>query len=132
MKLKFSIILLLLILFSACGSDSREEELETPKPVMVKDSIPTIKGDIIFLDSAAVIKGPDFIYGVHMDSMAFQLSEKLEPLKSDDFEMLPVTVEVKIIQNPRRDGWDEIIEIREIIATPKVVKDTLEGASEEE
>lgn len=119
-------------MFSACGNDSQEEALEIPKPEMVKDSIPTIQGDIIFLDSAAVIKGPGFIYGVHMDSMAFQLAEKLEPLKSDDFDMLPVTVEAKILPNPRRNGWDEIIEIRNIIATPKIIKDTLEGASEEE
>lgn len=129
--MKFNYLAILFcILLSACGNDSREEELKAPQQEIVKDSVPTLQGEFIFLDSAAVLKGPDFIYGVHIDSISLNLAEKLEPLKNDDFDMLPVVVKAKIIQNPRRDGWDEIIEIREIISTPKATKDTLKTTSE--
>ncbi|HET8855725.1 MAG TPA: hypothetical protein VFM60_07360 [Salinimicrobium sp.] len=123
-------ILICFFLVTACGNDAGEEALEVRQPLVEKDSIPTLSGEFIFLNDAAVLKGRDFIYGVQMDSTAMKLARKLEPLKKDNFDMVPVVLKAKIIPNPRRDGWDEIIEIRKIIQIPQMVSDSAVSAEE--
>lgn len=85
----------------------------------VPDSIQVLKGEFVYGKDAAVIRGENFVYGVTLDSMSNALSEKIAPLKSDDFEMIPVTVKAKILPNPARKGWEEVIEILEIVEVPE-------------
>lgn len=130
MKRMFFAILTTMVFFTSCGEDtSSSEEVETT-PVVVEDSIPTIRGEFIFLADAAVLKGKNFIYGVEIDSVSRRLADSVEPMKKDEFHMIPVVVRGKIIQNPGQEGWEEVIQIREIIeitseekAAPQVTKD---------
>lgn len=115
---KIIYISLCVLLFSACGNDSAEEILPEIHE-KVKDSIPVLKGDFIYLSNSAVLKGEDFIYGIKIDSLAQDLANQVELLKTDDFEMIPVVVRAKILKNPKSKGWDEIIEIRKIVEVPK-------------
>ena len=120
MKKGIVVILLALLSLTSCGSDSNED-LQPKEEVVVKDSIPTLKGEFIFLSDAAVFKGNDFVYGVTIDSISKDLAEQVEEYKADQFDMVPVTLKGKIIPNPGTKGWDEFIEIREVlsISVPK-------------
>lgn len=119
MRISVSFILLGLLFLTSCGREPQEDIMEVRQQEEVTDSIPTLEGEFIFLDGAAVLKGKDFIYGVEIDSLARKLADQVKPLKTDNFDMVPVTVKAKIILNPGRDGYDEIVQIREIIKIPK-------------
>ena len=120
MKRGIFVILLALLTLTSCGNDSNED-LQPKEEVVVKDSIPTLKGEFIFLSDAAVFKGNDFIYGVAIDSISKDLAKQVEAYKKDQFDMIPVTLKGKIISSPGTKGWDEFIEIREVlsISVPK-------------
>ncbi|APG60936.1 hypothetical protein [Christiangramia salexigens] len=126
MKKLFGIFIIALSLF-ACQDEDRKELMSQPEVEKVPDSIQVLKGDFVYGTDAAVIRGGNFVYGVSMDSMAKVLAKKVAPLKSNDFQMIPVTVKAKVIPNLDRDGWEEVIEIREIIEVPETgkVSDTI-------
>ncbi|MFD1079946.1 hypothetical protein, partial [Longispora fulva] len=109
---KLLAVLLIVFTFAACGDDSKEEEVTPAVNEVAQDSLKTIEGEFIYLADAAVLKGKDFIYGVELDSVSMELVEKVEPLKRDEFDMIPVVVRAKIIQNPGPEGWDELAQIR--------------------
>ncbi|WP_156879214.1 hypothetical protein [Salinimicrobium xinjiangense] len=124
-------ILTMLVMFTACGGDSASEEVDST-PVVAKDSIPTLEGEFIFLSDAAVLKGKNYIYGVRIDSTSKKLADSIEPMKRDEFHMIPVVVKGEIIKNPGRDGWEELVIIKEVLeispdiperSVPKVTKD---------
>ncbi|MCM8569472.1 hypothetical protein NE848_08780 [Gramella jeungdoensis] len=120
-------VLLLTLIFFSCQDEDRKELMEQPETEKVTDSIQVLTGEIVYGTNAAVIRGEDFVYGVTMDSLSKILAGKVAPLKSDDFDMIPVTVKAKILPNPQQEGWDEVIEIREIIEVPEAenVSDTI-------
>ena len=127
MKKLFGILLMSLILFS-CQDEERKDLMDAPTQEKVPDSIQVLEGDFVYTADAAVIRGEDFVYGVTQDSMSQMLSEKIAPFKADDFEMIPVKVKAKIVPNPQQEGWEEVIEILEIVEIPegKQVTDTIE------
>ena len=127
MKKLFGLLILSMILFS-CEDEDRRELMDQPQADKVPDSIQVLEGEFIYVADAAVLRGDGFVYGVTLDSMTQTLSDQVSPLKKDDFEMIPVTVKAKILPNPALEGWEEIIEIREIIKVPQVRKtsDTIE------
>ena len=120
MKKGILVILFAFLFLTSCGSDSGEE-LQPAEAEVVQDSIPTLKGEFIFLSDAAVFKGNDFVYGVAIDSVSKDLAKQVEAYKKDQFDMIPVTLKGKVIPNPGTKGWDEFIEIREVlsISVPK-------------
>ena len=103
------------ILFVSCQEDEQKELNTEPVTAKVQDSLEVLQGDYVYVADAAVLRGENFVYGVKQDSVAMLLSDKVSDLKSDDFEMIPVRVKAKILANPRLEGWDEIIEIKEIL-----------------
>src|SRR6056297_623861 len=107
MKERLVAILISLIMLSACGNDKKEKPVEEPTPEVVQDSLTTIEAEFIYLADAAVLKGRSFIYGVELDSVSMELVEKVKPLKRDEFDMVPVVVRAKIIENQSNEGWDE-------------------------
>lgn len=126
-----TIILFVAFLFTACGGDTGDDSLEMEQVQTVEDTIPTLQGRFIYLADAAVLKGDDFIYGVTLDSLGLELVEKVEPYKKESFDMVPVKVRARILQNPGQKGWDEFIEIREILEAP-VKGSALEDKASEE
>ncbi|HET8887079.1 MAG TPA: hypothetical protein VFM70_12090 [Salinimicrobium sp.] len=76
----------------------------------------TLNGEFIFVEDAAVLKGDDFIYGVVVDEKAKELAEKTKSYQKEKYDMIPVEVAAVIKENPNKDGWEKIIEIKEIIS----------------
>lgn len=124
---KFLLILALAISAFSCQDEGRQELLNQPETEKVPDSIQTLTGEFIYAGDAAILRGNDFVYGVTIDSMSKVLAEQVQPFKKEDFDMVSVKVKGKIVPNPRQDGWNENIEIREIIEIPEAEK-----ASEEQ
>ncbi|MFV8280957.1 hypothetical protein ACNKXS_05405 [Christiangramia marina] len=112
---RFFEIMMVAILLVSCQDDEQKELNTEPVTAKVQDSLEVLQGDYVYVADAAVLRGENFVYGVKQDSIAMLLSDKVSDLKSDDFEMIPVRVKAKILANPRLEGWDEIIEIKEIL-----------------
>lgn len=76
-----------------------------------------ISADFIYLDDVAVLKGSDFIYGVKIDDKARELAKRIESIKVDEFDMVPVVVKGVINKKEENEeGWDEIVSIKEIVS----------------
>jgi hypothetical protein len=107
------IICFLVVVISSCKNDITITD--NPANETVVDSISTISGEFIYIADAAVLKGDNFIYGVKIDEKAEELAKQIKPLKREDFDMVPVVIKGKIMSNNAEEGWDEIVEIREIL-----------------
>ncbi|WP_025742201.1 hypothetical protein [Aquimarina pacifica] len=101
MKHSSILIVLILTLFS-CKKETKNEEAQL------------IRGEFILTDEAAVIKGTDFIYGVVINDLTKELAKKVAPLQREKYDMVPVVVNGIITPNTE-EGWEEIVEIKEII-----------------
>ena len=84
-----------------------------------------LRGEYIYTDEAAVLYGNDFVYGVTLDEKAKELAQQVESYKREDFDMVPVILKAKVKDNPNEEGWDKIIEIKNIV---KVSEPTSEPA----
>ena len=123
---RFFFILVLAVSAYACQDEDRQELMEPESVEKEQDSIQTLTGDFIYVADAAVFSGDNFVYGVTIDSMSQVLADKVQPFKKEDFDMVSVKIKGKIVPNTQQEGWDENIEIREII---DILED--EKASEE-
>ena len=112
---KFLLIITLAVTAFSCQDEGREDLMNQPETEKVPDSIQTLTGEFIFAGEAAILRGSDFVYGVTIDSMSKVLAEQVEPFQKEEFDMVAVKVKGKIVTNSRQDGWDENIEIREIL-----------------
>ncbi len=104
-------ICLLTIAFVGCKNEAKKG---TPE---------LFRGEFIYTADAAVIKGEDYIYGVELGAMAEELAKKVEPLKREDFDMVPVVVMGIKKPNPNAEGWEEIVEITEIMGVTQPTSD---------
>lgn len=120
----------------SCKNESKNSEAAQEKKEKVAEGVElkrdvnkngefTLRGEFIYTDEAAVLKGNDFIYGIQLDEKAKELAEKVDPLKREDYDMVPVILKGKVKDNPNKEGWEKIVEIKEII---KVDKPTAEPA----
>jgi|AntDeeMinimDraft_5_1070356.scaffolds.fasta_scaffold05926_3 hypothetical protein len=75
-------------------------------------------GEFIFTDTAAVLKGDSFIYGVKLDSLSRDLGEKIQPMMENQYQMVPVVVKGDLKKN-QNEGWDEILTIKKVLAVEK-------------
>ncbi|MBW2961893.1 hypothetical protein [Mesonia aestuariivivens] len=105
----------------ASDNDKVVEKVET----ISSDGEVVLSGEYIYTEDAAVLKGDDFIYGVELDEMAKKLASQVEEFKREDYDMIPVILKGKIKENPNKDGWEKIVEIKNII---KVSEPTSEPA----
>lgn len=123
----FSLIAFVLV---GCKNEKKESKKQQSNETTTQqnDSIKrdrngesVVSGDFIYTKNAAVIKGNRDIYGVVLDSMAQVLAKKVEPVKRNKYDMVPVTVKGKVEANPQKDGWDHVVEITKIlmISEPK-------------
>jgi len=86
--------------------------------VSCKDEVdhPTYQGEFVHVDDGAVLKGTNFIYGVILDDVAMELSERVKPAKENEFDMVPVVVKgVVSSKQEGEEGWDEVLTITEIL-----------------
>lgn len=88
------------------------------KNTEAKNEITLIRGEFIMINDAAVIKGKDFIYGIEINAMAEELANKVKPLQREEYDMVPVVINGIIKPNPQ-EGWEEIVDIKEIIGVTR-------------
>ncbi|RZS99367.1 hypothetical protein [Aquimarina brevivitae] len=92
-------------LFFSCNSEKKESDTADAT---------LIRGEFILSDGAAVIKGEDFIYGVEITELTNELAKRVAPLQREQYDMVPVVVR-GVIKKNEEDGWEEIVELKEII-----------------
>lgn len=112
---KFLLILAVVVTVFSCQDESRQDLMNQPETEKIPDSIQTLTGEFIYAGDAAILRGSDFVYGVTIDSISKVLAEQVQPFQKEEFDMISVKVRGKIVPNPRQEGWDENIEIREIL-----------------
>ncbi len=102
---KVFVLLFSVLVLSSCknNEESSQDDIE-------------ITADFIYFDDAAVLKGSDFIYGVKLNDKAKELSEKVAPVKNDEYDMVSVVVKGVVSKKEEgQEGWEEIVTITEIV-----------------
>ncbi|MFT4668508.1 MAG: hypothetical protein ACI9M9_000721 [Flavobacteriaceae bacterium] len=117
MKKMFLLIVLSIGLVSCKNTEEKQAENVDPSAIIDGSVVDdNYRGDFLFMDDAAVLKGKDFIYGVTINEMSKELAKRVEAIKEDEFTMVPVFVKGIIKTKPiGADGWDEILTITEIL-----------------
>ena len=121
---KFLLILALAVTAFSCQDEGRQDLMNQPETEKVPDSIQTLTGEFIYAGDAAILRGSDFVYGVTVDSLSKVLAEQVQPFQKEEFDMVSVKVVGKIVPNPGQEGWDENIEIQEILEILESEKDS--------
>ena len=113
---KIILITLISIISFSCKKNIATNQEKESKIELDSSEEKVYRGDFIFLEDAAVLKGDKFIYGVTIDDLSKQLADKVKLVKSSDFDMVPVAVKGNVFQKPEgQEGWDEILTITEIV-----------------
>lgn len=110
---KFFFVGVLTIGFIGCKSENDKKKDEEKKPEVVEQQFKTFNGEFIHVDTAAVLKGSSYIYGIKMDSMTTALIKEVEPLKKDPYDVVNIIVKGEIQPNDQ-EGWEEILTIKTI------------------
>lgn len=105
----------LMLSIIGCKTDAKNEKADAVEGqnMEVKSAGITYTGEFIHVDTAAVLKGNSFIYGVKMDEMSKQLINEVDAVKTDEYDVINVAVKGELSKNTG-EGWDEIITIRSI------------------
>lgn len=127
MKKYFFALFIFTLGLMSCQDEPNKETVKTEKKVKINDSIKLLKGEFIFVDNAAVLKGANFIYGIKIDSMAMELAVQTDSVKKDEFDMVPVVLKGVVKQNKRTKGWEEIVTIKKIVKVSKSTPDSING-----
>ena len=111
-----SMLLLVAVLFFSCNnSEEKKEEIPILEENISAQEI--YHGEFIYTPEAAVLSGSSFVYGVEMNAVAKELGTRVDAVKKDDYDIVPVAVQGKISKKPEgTEGWDEIITITQIIS----------------
>lgn len=111
-----SMLFLVAVLFLSCkNTEEKEEEIVTPTTEEVASNI--YHGEFIYTPEASVFSGKSFVYGVEMNEVAEELATRVELVKNDDSDIVPVIIQGKVSKKPEgTEGWDEIITITQIIS----------------
>tara|TARA_B100000795_G_scaffold256421_1_gene228835 strand:- start:12374 stop:12811 length:438 start_codon:yes stop_codon:yes gene_type:complete len=119
---KFITIIVILITVYACKNKQEADKKELI--TTANSNLAVYKGEFIFTDGAAVLKGTDFIYGVVIDDKMKELAEKVAPSKKNAFDMVPVIVTGTVSPGPEdKETWDEFLTIIDIVqVSPKPAK----------
>lgn len=80
-------------------------------------------GELTFTPEAAVFVGSTFIYGLTINDKAKELAKKVEAVKTDIHDFVPVKVRGEVTpKTDGQEGWDEILTITEIIDVSDTAK----------
>ena len=121
MKKAFLLIVLSLGILSCKNTEEKQAESVVDTSVVTNELLDNHRGDFLFMDDAAVLKGDSFIYGVTINEMSKELAKQVESIKEDTFTMVPVFVEGYVKTKPiGADGWDEILTITKILNVSKI------------
>jgi len=112
-------IILICLVFVACKNNTKKEvdlEENRNKSYNQDDGFVTMKGEFVYYADAAVLQTKNEIYGVVIDENMHLLEKQVKPFKSEDTDMVPVTVRVrKFEKKANEEGWKYRVEIKEIL-----------------
>ena len=115
MKKMFLLIVLSIGIISCKNTEEKKSD-NSDTSIAATESINSYRGDFLYFDDAAVLKGENFIYGVTVDDMSKELAKQVEAVKEEAYDMVPVFVKGYLKNKPlEAEGWDEILTITEII-----------------
>jgi hypothetical protein len=119
MKIKSTLLILCCVtsfLVFGCKSDKNPDDKDpiTEEKNTVNEIYKTLKGEFIHVDTAAVLRVENNLYGVKMDEMAKSVIKKAENIKSDDYDVINVIIKGEISPNPEIEGWKEIVTIKSL------------------
>lgn len=115
MKKTFLLILISIGIFSCKNTEEKSSD-NNDTSIAATESINSYRGDFLYLDDAAVLKGENFIYGVTLDDISKDLAKQVESVKEEPYDMVPVFVKGFLKSKAiGTEGWDEILTITEII-----------------
>ena len=100
--MKYILPLIALLLFVAACNTQPKSEVES------------ITGEFLFYDNAAVLNTGSEIYGVVLDDKLHELHAQALTLQKDSFDMVQVYIKGVISENPKEEGWPEVITLKEI------------------
>ncbi|MGK0427694.1 MAG: hypothetical protein ACJAUR_001809 [Ulvibacter sp.] len=121
MKKMFLLIVLSIGIISCKNTEEKQAEgvatsVADEASIVTGETLDNHRGDFLFMEDAAVLKGDNFIYGVTINEMSKELAKQVESIKEDEFTMVPVFVRGFVKTKPiGADGWDEILTITEIL-----------------
>ena len=109
------VVSIFLISLNACKSDAdkKEEPITSDSVETVAQQFKTYHGEFIHVDTAAVLKGNSYIYGIKMDSVTTALINEVEPLKKDPYDVVNIIVKGELQPNDQ-EGWEEILTIKSV------------------
>lgn len=114
------IVFVLLISAGLFACKNNEVKTEETQDVLEEISEKNIfSGEFIYIADGAVLKTPNVIFAVKVDAMAEELAAKVAPVKTEDFDMVPVKVKGTLGPNPlfeeTGEGWEQMLTITEIV-----------------
>ena len=116
---KLVILLSCTLALYSCKKDQKTEtdepQTEKQQEVVLGADEVILEGEYIYVADAAVLKGKNFIYGVVLDNKASELAEKIAPMKKEQYDMVPVKIAAVVKPNPAKEGWEQVIEIKQIL-----------------
>lgn len=129
---KALIIFMMFTVIISCKEDKKTDvevtKEETPlvaepgKTLKQSDGLVALKGNFIYSekDNAAVLQTPTQMYGVVIDDKMHELNKAVQLYINEDTDMVPVTIRGRMFKKePGTEGWENIIEIKEILKVSK-------------
>ena len=112
------LLLLVSVTIISCNNSKKETEKEGKVTASTEnEKVKTYRGEFIYTDDAAVLKGNNFIYGVTMNDKSKELADQVSKVVKDPYDMVPVIVGGIVTPNPKAETeevWENIITIKEI------------------
>lgn len=107
-------------LLTSCKNSEETSVQEEASPKLLDAKYTLYSGEYFYSNDGAVLKGNSFIYAVTLDELAKELGAKIEPIKKEEYDMVPVMVKGVVERNPALDEgkqvWEQIITIKEIVS----------------
>ena len=100
--MKYNLPLISLLLFFAACTTQPKSEVEK------------LTGEFLFYNNAAVLNTGSEIYGVAIDDKLHELHAQALTVQKDSFDMVQVFIKGVISENPKEEGWPQVVTVTEI------------------
>jgi len=102
--------------------DTKTLVAEPGKTLKQSDGLIALHGNFLYSkeQNAAVLQTPTKMYGIVIDDKMHELNTQVKQYTALDTDMVPVTIRGRIFKKePDAEGWEDIIEIKEILKVTK-------------
>lgn len=120
---KLFVILCVFTLAISCKNDTKKDVVNE-EPELVETNEKTVNGNFMYYEDAAVFQTRSELFGVIENEKLQELILQSETLKNEPMDEVLVSLKVKTSKKPENEeGWDNRIEILEIIKVSKANPD---------